>query len=138
MIRLRFHKPSTNSALRGLTPSHGPLSKRLSRTLPRDKRCFCLLSVVALLCICFRLSRLIVPLPSTLLTLSLDAEPIVVDGADHWEVECVLAERTKDRRRFVLVKWLGFDITSATWEPLANIPDQFIQQYRERVHQESQ
>ena len=35
------------------------------------------------------------------------------------------------------VKWLGFDITSATWEPLANIPDQFIQQYRERVHQES-
>ena len=65
-------------------------------------------------------------------------EPIVVDGADHWEVECVLAERTKDRQRFVLVKWLGFDITSATWEPLANIPDQFIQQYRERVHQESQ
>jgi hypothetical protein len=68
-----------------------------------------------------------------LLTLSLDAEPIVVDGADDWEVECVLAERTKDRQRFVLVKWLGFDITSATWEPLANIPDQFIQQHRERV-----
>ena len=61
-----------------------------------------------------------------------------MDGADHWEVECVLAERTKDRRRFVLVKWLGFDITSATWELLAIIPDQFIQQYRERVHQESQ
>jgi hypothetical protein len=28
-------------------------------------------------------------------------EPIVVDDADHWEVECVLAERTKDRQRFV-------------------------------------
>jgi hypothetical protein len=26
-------------------------------------------------------------------------ESIVVDGADHWEVECVLAERTKDRLR---------------------------------------
>jgi hypothetical protein len=64
-------------------------------------------------------------------------EPIVVDDAYHWEVECVLAERTKDRQRFVLVKWLGFDITSATWEPLANIPGQFIQQYRERVNQES-
>ena len=63
-------------------------------------------------------------------------EPIVVDGADHWEVECVLAEQTKDRRRFVLVKWLGFDITSATWEPIANIPEQFIQQYRELVHQD--
>jgi len=62
-------------------------------------------------------------------------EPIVVDGADHWEVECVLAEQTKDRRRFVLVKWLGFDITSATWEPIANIPEQFIRQYRELVHQ---
>ena len=61
-----------------------------------------------------------------------------MDGADHWEVECVLAERSKDRQRFVLVKWLGFDITSATWEPLAKIPDQFIQQHRERVHQESQ
>jgi hypothetical protein len=65
-------------------------------------------------------------------------EPIVVDGADHWEVECVLAERTKDRQRFVLVKWLGFDITSSTWEPLANIPGHFFQQYRKRVHQESQ
>jgi len=62
-------------------------------------------------------------------------EPIVVDGADHWEVECVLAEQTKDRRRFVLVKWLGFDITSATWEPIGNIPEQFIRQYRELVHQ---
>ena len=62
-------------------------------------------------------------------------EPIVVDGADHWEVECVLAEQTKDRRRFVLVKWLGFDIASATWEPIANIPEQFIRQYRELVHQ---
>ena len=34
-----------------------------SRTLPRDKRCFCLLFVVALRRICFRLSRLIFPLP---------------------------------------------------------------------------
>ena len=33
-------------------------------------------------------------------------EPIVVDGVDHWEVECVLAEETKDRQRLVLVKWL--------------------------------
>ncbi len=41
-------------------------------------------------------------------------EPIVVDGAYHWEVECVLAERTKDRQRYVLVKWLGFDITLLT------------------------
>jgi hypothetical protein len=60
-----------------------------------------------------------------------------VDGADHWEVEFVLAKLTKDRQRFVLVKWLGFDITSATRESLANIPGQFIQQYRDRVNQES-
>ena len=65
-------------------------------------------------------------------------EPIVVDGADHWEVEAVLAEQTKGRKRYVLVKWCGFDITSATWEPLENIPEQFIQQYRELSQSEDQ
>ena len=48
----------------------------------------------------------------------------------------MIAEQTKDRRRYVLVKWLGFDITSATWEPITNIPEQFIQQCRELVHQD--
>ena len=65
-------------------------------------------------------------------------EPIVVDGADHWEVEAVLAEQTKGRKRYVLVKWCGFDITSATWEPLENIPEQFIQQYRKLSQSEDQ
>jgi hypothetical protein len=32
-------------------------------------------------------------------------EPIVVDGADHWEVDCVLEERTKDRQRFGADHW---------------------------------
>jgi hypothetical protein len=34
--------------------------------------------------------------------LEVPPEPIVVNAADHWEVECVLAELTKDRQRFVL------------------------------------
>jgi hypothetical protein len=38
--------------------------------------------------------------------------------------------------RALSVKWLGFYITSATWEPLANIPEQFIQQYRKRLQAE--
>jgi hypothetical protein len=37
-------------------------------------------------------------------------EPMVVDGADHWEVECVLAERTKDRQ--VLCSPNGWDLIS--------------------------
>ena len=59
-------------------------------------------------------------------------EPITVDGEDCYEVEAILAERTekKTRRRQVLVKWAGLDLLSATWEPLGNMPQLVIDEFR--------
>ena len=53
-------------------------------------------------------------------------EPIVVDGEDRYEVEAVVAERLQGRRRQVLVKWRGVDLLSASWEPIENIPQMFL------------
>ena len=59
-------------------------------------------------------------------------EPIVIDGEDCYEVEAVLAERThkKSRQRQVLIKWAGLDLLSATWEPIGNIPQCVIDEFR--------
>jgi len=57
-------------------------------------------------------------------------EPIVVDGEERFEVEEILAECMHHRRRQVLVKWAGFDLLSATWEPIPNIPMMVIQRFR--------
>ena len=57
-------------------------------------------------------------------------EPIVVDGEERFEVEEILAERMHHRKRQVLVKWAGFDLLSATWEPIQNIPMMFIERFR--------
>ena len=53
-------------------------------------------------------------------------------GEDCYEVEAILAERTekKTRRRQVLVKWAGLDLLSATWEPLGNMPQLVIDEFR--------
>ena len=57
-------------------------------------------------------------------------EPLVVQGVDLWEVDEILAERLstpKGRRKTakpehqVLVKWTGFHLLDATWEPLQNM-----------------
>ena len=59
-------------------------------------------------------------------------EPIVLDGAECFEVEEVLAERDHQRRRPVLVKWTGVDIINSTWEPIGNIPSEFVDWFRGR------
>ena len=59
-------------------------------------------------------------------------EPIVLDGAECFEVEEVLAERDHQRRRPVLVKWTGVDIINSTWEPIGNIPSEFVDRFRGR------
>ena len=67
-------------------------------------------------------------------------EPLVVQGVDLWEVDEILAERLstpKGRRKTakpehqVLVKWTGFHLLDATWEPLQNMPDAVIAKWRE-------
>jgi len=57
-------------------------------------------------------------------------EPIIVDGEERFEVEEVLAERMHHHKRQVLVKWAGFDLLSATWESIQNIPLVFIERFR--------
>jgi len=57
-------------------------------------------------------------------------EPIVVDGEERFEVEEILAECTHHHKRQVLVKWAGFDLLSATWEPSQNIPMIFVDRFR--------
>ena len=62
-------------------------------------------------------------------------EPIVLDsydGAECFEVEEVLSERDHQRRRQVLVKWTGVDIINSTWEPIGNIPSEFVDRFRGR------
>jgi hypothetical protein len=56
-------------------------------------------------------------------------EPILVDGALKYEVEEVLAIKTVRRQRKALVKWLGFSVLDASFEPIENIPSDFIESF---------
>ena len=58
-------------------------------------------------------------------------EAIVVNGQERFEVEEVLAEREHRRKRQGLVKWRGYDLLSATWEPIQSIAKVFIERFRE-------
>ena len=58
-------------------------------------------------------------------------EPLLIDGHDSYEVEEILAERVHKRKRQVLVKWTGFNLLEATWEPLGNMPEGIIAEWRE-------
>ena len=58
-------------------------------------------------------------------------EPLMVDGHEAYEVEEILAERTsRAKKPQVLVKWVGFDVLDATWEPLANMPPLVVKGWR--------
>lgn len=65
-------------------------------------------------------------------------EPIVVDGEDRYEVEAVVAERLQGRRRQVLVKWRGVDLLSASWEPIENIPQMFLDDFYGLQHNDDE
>ena len=43
------------------------------------------------------------------------------DGEDEWEVEKIIAQRTKGRHIEYLVKWLGYPESENTWEPPTNL-----------------
>jgi len=51
--------------------------------------------------------------------------PELVDEREEWEVECILEERMRRRRKEYLVKWEGYGREEATWqtkEDLTNAP----------------
>ena len=49
--------------------------------------------------------------------------PIEVEGYDEYEVEKILDSRVHRGWVQYLVKWLGYDESEATWEPLRNVRD---------------
>jgi len=64
-------------------------------------------------------------------------EPIIVNGHEAYEVEEIVAERhVRGRKPQVLVKWQGFDVLDATWEPLANMPVLVVEAWRAMLQQQ--
>lgn len=63
-------------------------------------------------------------------------EPEFVDEEEPvWEVESILRKRRRGRQVEYLVKWAGYPIEEATWEPLANLQnaDLAIQEFEDRT-----
>ena len=56
---------------------------------------------------------------------TLNPAPAIVDGIPYYTVEIILSHRRKKHRRKAilefLVKWVGYDDTHNSWEPLANL-----------------
>ena len=49
-------------------------------------------------------------------------EPVEIDGAEEWEVEKILDQRTtKNGKTQYYVRWAGFSESGDSWEPLQNI-----------------
>jgi hypothetical protein len=47
--------------------------------------------------------------------------PEIIDGEPEYEVEEILNHKGQGRTRKYLVKWKGYDLSDATWEPEKNI-----------------
>jgi transposase InsO family protein len=64
-----------------------------------------------------------IPSPESLGRRSLPPpEPEIVNGEAEYEVESILAHRTRRRRTEFLIKWVGYDeAKDSTWEPLQSI-----------------
>ena len=60
--------------------------------------------------------------------------PDLIDGAQEYEVEMLLAHRQQGRQRQYLVKWKGYDTSHNTWEPTRNLvnADEALEEYKRR------
>jgi hypothetical protein len=47
--------------------------------------------------------------------------PLIIDGEPEYEVEAILDKRQRRSRIQYLVKWKGYPLHDATWEPLSNV-----------------
>jgi transposase InsO family protein len=67
--------------------------------------------------------RPFIPSPESLGRRSLPPpEPEIVNGEIEYEVESILAHRTRRKRTEFLIKWVGYDeAKDSTWEPLQSI-----------------
>jgi len=43
--------------------------------------------------------------------------PDIDNDEERWEIEAIVNHRRRGRKHNFLVKWKGYDITEATWEP---------------------
>ena len=50
----------------------------------------------------------------------------MIEGAEEWEVEEVLAKRKRYGKMQYLVKWLGYPNSENTWEPEENLSNASI------------
>lgn len=48
-------------------------------------------------------------------------QPVQVQGAPEWEVEDILAHRTRSKKKQYLVQWKGFPVHECTWETESNL-----------------
>ena len=61
-------------------------------------------------------------------------EPVLVDNAPEFEVEEILAQKTKAGNIWYKVKWKGYPRDEATWEPATNLKNatKVLQAYHRR------
>ena len=49
--------------------------------------------------------------------------PVIIDGKPEYEIDRILDERTRRRKRQYLVLWKGYPQHDATWEDATNLDD---------------
>ena len=64
----------------------------------------------------------------------LQLPPDIADGQEVYEVELILKHRKRGRDYEYLVKWAGYPITEASWEPKSSFTGaaEILQDYQER------
>jgi len=73
-----------------------------------------------------------------------DAISITSTQSDHYgsteefEVEAVLAEKTKNGKKFYLLSWVGYPEEKSTWEPEKNISKEPLQQWKQKKKRQAQ
>jgi chromo domain-containing protein 1 len=73
-----------------------------------------------------------------------DAISITSTQSDHYgsteefEVEAVLAEKTKNGKKLYLLSWAGYPEEKSTWEPEKNISKEILQQWKQKKKRQAQ